>query len=195
MANKRVVAPTSIPLTVDQIKDHINEDATDRDEYIEGLIRAAAGLCESGTVRSLMLQTRAETLDAFPDGTSPYDGMIKLTFPPVVSIDSVVYLDPEGAPQTLAPSSYTLDNASDVAPGWLAIAPGYQWPQTYPRINAVTVRYVAGHALAADVPEELQQWMKLIIGHWYANREAVNVGNITGKYDYVESLLDGYRIY
>lgn len=38
--------------------------------------------------------------------------------------------------------------------------------------------------------------MCLLIGHWYENREAVNVGNITSTFDLaVESLLQPYRIY
>jgi len=38
--------------------------------------------------------------------------------------------------------------------------------------------------------------MLLLIGHWYANRETVNVGNITSEMPFAtEALLQPYRIY
>jgi len=36
----------------------------------------------------------------------------------------------------------------------------------------------------------------LLVGHWYSNREAVNIGNITSEVPLaVEALLQPYRIY
>ncbi|KKY78708.1 phage protein [Enterobacter cloacae] len=44
--------------------------------------------------------------------------------------------------------------------------------------------------------DDVKAAMLLLIGHWYANREAVNIGNITTAVPLaVESLLQPYRIY
>jgi len=44
--------------------------------------------------------------------------------------------------------------------------------------------------------EDIETAMLLLIAHWYENREAVNVGNITSTFDFaVEALLQPYRIY
>ncbi|MFZ1874881.1 MAG: head-tail connector protein [Chania sp.] len=44
--------------------------------------------------------------------------------------------------------------------------------------------------------EDVKAAMLLLVGHWYANREAVNIGNVTSSIPFaVESLLQPYRIY
>ncbi len=44
--------------------------------------------------------------------------------------------------------------------------------------------------------DDIRSAMLLLIGHWYANREAVNIGNITSSIPFaVESLLQPHRIY
>lgn len=44
--------------------------------------------------------------------------------------------------------------------------------------------------------DDVKAAMLLLIGHWYANREAVNIGNITSSVPFaVEALLQPYRIY
>ncbi|MBZ3803275.1 head-tail connector protein [Leclercia adecarboxylata] len=44
--------------------------------------------------------------------------------------------------------------------------------------------------------EDIEMAMLLLIGHWYANREAVNVGNVTSALAFsTEALLQPYRIY
>jgi uncharacterized phiE125 gp8 family phage protein len=55
------------------------------------------------------------------------------------------------------------------------------WPALGDVAHPVTVRFVAGYGdEATAVPEPLRQGARLLIGHMYANRESVNVGNITG---------------
>ena len=53
---------------------------------------------------------------------------------------------------------------------------------------------IAGYGAAAAVPAAIKQAMLLLIGHWFANREAVNVGNIvTAMPLAVEALIAPYR--
>jgi uncharacterized phiE125 gp8 family phage protein len=61
-------------------------------------------------------------------------------------------------------------------------------------VNAVKVRYVAGWANAAAVPQGIKQWMLLNIGHWYENREASTGGGLVAL-PFIASLLDRYRVW
>ncbi|HEJ8017757.1 TPA: phage gp6-like head-tail connector protein [Serratia marcescens] len=49
------------------------------------------------------------------------------------------------------------------------------------------------HLLLED---DVRTAMLLLIGHWYANRETVNIGNITSELPFAtQALLQPYRIY
>jgi uncharacterized phiE125 gp8 family phage protein len=186
MSTKLITAPTSEPVSLVEAKLHLRVTVTDDDALITALIIAAREMAEHETQRSLITQTWEKSLDMFPDA---------IELPPVASITSVKYLDLDGVEQTLSTVSYTLDNASDSASSWLTPAYGYSWPDTYLDVNAVKVRYIAGWANAAAVPQGIKQWMLLQVGNWYENRESVNIGNITSKLNYVNFLLDRYRIW
>lgn len=44
--------------------------------------------------------------------------------------------------------------------------------------------------------DDVKAAMLLLIGHWYANRESVNIGNITSEIPFAtEALLQPYKIY
>jgi uncharacterized phiE125 gp8 family phage protein len=188
MSVKLITAPATEPVSLAEAKAHLRVTSSDDDDLITALIVTARGAAEHELQRSLITQTWEKALDMFPEA-------IQLLCPPVQSVTSVKYLDVDGVEQTLSSASYTLDNASDSTPAWLTPAYGYTWPETYEEVNAVKVRYAAGWASASSVPQPIKQWMKLQIGHWYENRESVNVGNITSKLDYVSFLLDRYRIW
>lgn len=190
MANKRVVAPVGLPISLAEAKTHLNEFAVDQEENITALIMAAMEDCEGKTLRSIMRQTREETRDSFPD-----NGYIELEYPPIISIESVKYLDTNGVEQTLTAASYFLDNSSDVTNGWLTPARGYSWPTSYDQINSVRIRYVAGYATAADIPYAVRQWIKIRVGDLYANRESVIAGGAPGKLEYVDYMIKPHRVY
>lgn len=188
MGRALITAPTVEPITLAEAKAHLRVTDAGEDTLISALIAAARGYCQKETGRALLTQTWEITLDAFPSA-------IELPNPPVASITSVKYLDGNGIEQTLDSAAWKLDKSSDYGVGRLVPAYGYVWPATRADINAVRVRYVAGYADAASVPQEMKQWMLLQIGHWYEHRESINVGNITGKLDYVDGLLDAFRIF
>lgn len=190
MSNIVITAPTLLPVSVENMKKHLNEPSDTQDALIESYIASAAEEWESKTQHALMLQTREETLDEFPAS-----GWIRLDYPPIVSIESIKYFDADGIEQTLSSASYRLDRRAHNESGWVVLGANSAWPQTYDMINAISVRYVCGYPDAESVPHRARQWVRMVVGHWYANREAVNIGNISGKLDFVDSLLDGFRVY
>lgn len=187
MPEKLITSPASEPVTLSEAKAQLRVTSSAEDALINSLIVAARDLCESETGRALLPQTWELSLDCFEDE------MI-LRRVPVASITSIKYTDAYGVEQTLASTEYVLDTASN----WKArvvLAPGKSWPQVYTGINNVRIRYVAGYANAAAVPQALKQWMLLQISHWFRNRESVIVGVTANKMEFVDNLLNAYRVY
>lgn len=198
--------PAEEPVTTAEAKLHLRVDIPDDDALIGSLIVAARLVCETYTKRSLV----ATTWDLFLDGGFPWSGgyynrlirqqgpgpmwlpqqqgAIELLRPPVQSVQWVKYVDYGGVLQTIDPSLY------DVAPGTPAriqAAFGQVWPLARPQLGAVQVRYTSGYGAAAAVPEVFKAAMKLLIGNWYENREAVVTGTIAADLPMgVRALLD-----
>lgn len=188
MAYRLITAPASEPVTLTEAKTHLNVVGTDDDTYITALIVAAREGAETITERVLMTQTWELALDAFPDA-------LELIRVPVQSVTSITYDDADGVATVLGASAYALDTADDN--GFAYIVPAYntQWPVTQDSINAVRVRFVSGYASAALVPQQVKQWMLLRIGLLYKHREDVATGVSIAKVPYLDSLLDGCRIW
>jgi uncharacterized phiE125 gp8 family phage protein len=139
-----------------------NAPESSEDVYISSLIATAREHCEDIQERVYISQTRELTLDAFPPGD------IRVPLPPLQSIVSIKYRDQAGIIQILDPSKYVVDSDSD--PGRIALAYLQSWPLTYPEINAVQIRFVAGYGLAADVPRKIRQAILLKLTDLYEHR-------------------------
>lgn len=186
MSLKLITAPTAEPVTLAEAKAHLRVDGTDDDAYITALIGAARQGAEHITGRALMAQTWELALDAF-------EADISLPRPPLASIASVKYLNDAGVLTPLDASAYLLDDHSE--PARLLPAYGTTWPATRGQANAVLIRYVAGYASAATVPQEIKSWMLLHIGMLYENRESVVAGVSIAELPFVDRLLDAYRFW
>jgi uncharacterized phiE125 gp8 family phage protein len=164
---------------------------TTADPELTSWLTAARQYCETFTHRAFITQTWDWNLDAFPS-----DDCFRLPKAPLISVTSVTYVDSNGTTQTVSASDYTVVTPAgpECAPGFIVPAYSLYWPTARSVPNAVTVRFVAGYGAAAAVPAGIKAAMKLLIGHWYERREAVNVGNITSTLDYaVDALLWPYK--
>ena len=96
----------------------------------------------------------------------------------------MTYTDTAGASQTWASTNYTVDAPSGPWARMGRLFLNYQviYPQARLIDHAVNVRFVCGYGAASSVPMAIKAAMKLLIGHWYANRESVNVGNLVTAY-------------
>lgn len=187
----KTTEPEREPLDLEDARRHlrIDSDFEDDDGLISLLISMAREAAEKETQRTLITSGYRLTLDGFPRG------IIELDKGKVQSITSITYRDSAGAWQTLAAQYYASDLTG--CPARIMPAYGTVWPTTYPEIGSVRVNYVAGYGDApADVPAGIRQWMLLLIGTVYANRELVAMIR-TGKLEtlpYVDGLLDTYRV-
>lgn len=189
MALKLYTAPAAEPISTADARTHCRVDDTTDNTYLDALVAAAREHCEMFTGRAFITQTWELYLDEFPA-----DGVIRIPKPPTASITHVKYYNVDGTLTTIDAADYSLDTVNE--PARLTPAYGEVWPQTLCIPNAVVVRFVCGYGAAGSaVPASIIHAMKLLVGHWYENREQVLTGTIASNLPMaVESLLWGNRV-
>ena len=94
--------------------------------------------------------------------------------------------------------NYIVD--ADSMPARVTLAYGKYFPDFTPYpVSSVRIRYTAGYKTGGPdclkIPEEIKQALKLLIGHFYENRESVVVGTVANKVPFsVEALLYPFRV-
>lgn len=177
-----ITEPDAEPLTLEEAKTHLRFSSDHESDLIRSLIVAARKHAETYTGKSFITQELRLTRDSFPcDGDC-----IRLPRPPLASVTAdadwpdlgVFYTDTNGDEQEMDSSLYVVDTTSGI--GRIGLAYGETWPtDAIKQISAVRVQYLAGYGnLPSDVPDTIKSAMKLLIGHWFVNREAV--GNVGG---------------
>lgn len=181
-----VTPPVAEPISLAELKLAAHITHTDEDAFITRVIKAARIRYELDTGRQLMVATYDWFLPCFspreyvgviPDGRTISTRLMQRTFeiplPPLVSIDEVEYYDTAGVLTILPVSVYAAKTSSE--PGKIYNLPNQEWPDLEDdRIeDVVRIRFTAGSATAADVPEDDKQAIYLLAQHWVENREAV----------------------
>lgn len=164
--------PTTSPVSLAEAKLHCRIDHTDEDDLVQGLINTATEYCEGLQRRSYITQTWQLTMDDWPLGR-----VLELPRPPLQSVTSVQYLLEDGVTtETLDSDLYVVDTSTIL--GRLVLKPDAEWPDdALNAAGAITIEYIAGYGdTPADVPASVRQSIQLLVGHWYAHREAVVVG-------------------
>lgn len=165
-----ITEPSVEPVTLEEAKLHCRVDASEDDDLISGLITSARDWVESFDNRALITQTWELILDSFPGSD-----ILKLPLPPLQSVSSIKYINDAGIEATFATTDYTVDWRSE--PGRIRLMENESWPSVDLYIwNGVRIRFICGFGLAASVPERYKQAIKLLVGHWYENREQVMAG-------------------
>ncbi len=186
-----VTGPTVEPLTTAEAKSHLRVDVTDDDTLIDALVKAARQRLEEETSRAFITQTWRLNLSSWP-----CHGIIRLPRPPLATVVSVIYTDVDGVARTWAATNY--HTLLTMEPGAIVLPPLGGWPgeSLYTGLP-IAVQYTCGYgATAASVPEPLRVALRMLLGHWYENREAVAVAamQVLKLPMSVEWLLDPYRM-
>lgn len=187
MGDVLITAPATEPVSVAELRTYLREPS-DQDAALTRLIKAAREYVEETCGLALISQTRELTLDAWPgggDGLGWWDGVqdgaigsnapryVELPRGPLISITSVKTYDNTNAATTWSASSYFADTGN--RPGRLALLDGAVWPMPTRSASGIVIRYVAGYADAAAVPNALCLAVLQIAAHWYENRELVTL--------------------
>ena len=198
MALKRITAPSTQCVTVDEVKDFLRLQGTTSEDYLLlAFIKSAESYAENYMKRSINKQQFELRIDGF----NGHDGDIELPRPPLTTVSSevvVTYVKDTTAGDTtsISATALTIDYQSE--PGVLYPSYDNDWPEPRDERNAVRITYYSGYATPTLVPDAIKQWVKLRVGAMYENREALMVG--TGNFvselphSYVDGLLDEFVV-
>lgn len=189
----RLVDATVEPLTVAEAKQYLRLETDADDSLIQDLISAARMVCEGLCDRSFVTTTWRLTLDylplatiggtigpavfgfSWPTGSRAFDdGSIMLPMPPLISLQSILYLDQGGTTRSLDVSDGSPDViVSPGTPGRISAGYGRFFPFTRPGIAAVAITYTAGYGPTADdVPRNIKAAVRLLVNHYYEHRSS-----------------------
>jgi uncharacterized phiE125 gp8 family phage protein len=183
-----VTPPTAEPLSLAEARAHLRVDSFADDAMLAGYILAARQHIESICGLALCTTTYAMTLDDFP----VWADALRLPRGPVQSVSAVRYYDATGALVSWSSSDWETDLRSE--PARVRPRDGFTWPDPADKLGAVEIEFIAGYGGPELVPQPIMQAMRLLVGHFYENREAVNVGNMVTELPLaVDVLLGPYR--
>lgn len=163
-----VTAPTLDPplaLTETDLAAHSRAAGQPSDQLVPYLY-AAQEYIETVCNRKLLRQTWAAYLNAFPCKPE-----ICLPYPPLAEVDHIKYTDSAGTQTTLSTTVYGV--STNGTPGRVVLKYNQQWPTvTLGTIDPIEIQFSCGYETAEDVPHTIRQAIRLLAGHYFANREA-----------------------
>lgn len=183
MAIRLLTPATALAVSLDQAKKNLREDTTDQDDLITAWVKGITAHAEHYCGRSFINQTWRITLDSFPDA---------IQLPPPVQSVVIKFLDADGVQQTLDPQDYYVD--AEKEPGWAVPAPNKEWPETYDRINSVTVDVVSGYGDSdTSVPNGIKLYLCAKLVEQFD--PSIRLEKDTVQASYIDRLLDPFKVY
>lgn len=174
------------PVDLALLKQHARVEHDDEDELLQLYLDSAAEWAEEYCRRSFVRRQHVYQLDGFPEG----DSVIELPRSPLVSVESIRYMDAQGEEQTLDPALYRVDTGGMV--GRVVLRSGECWPRTIEEPATVTVRFTAGYE---DAPSKVKRAVLIMAAHAFEYREPIVVGTIVSDVPYsAVSLLGSERV-
>lgn len=191
-----VTAAAAYPVSTEEAVAHLNAQGVGDDTMIDALIAAATEWAEEFTNRAFITRTYKAFLDAWPVDPRGYEKTY-LTLPrsPLQSVTHVkTYTDADAA-TTFSSANYFTDTNS--LGGRIVLRSTASWTEPTRVANGIEVQWVAGYgATSASVPAPVRQAILLLIGHWYASREAVVIGQTVEDTPMgVDALLGAYKVW
>ena len=174
MLIKLITPPTTLPVDLEKVKQFIRVVGDDDNAQIELMIKTALSRAEDITNLALQGVSRYELeLESFENISFPKS--------PLVEVEKIEYLK-DGVLVELESSKYVAENR--VTPGTL------EFLQT-PPTTKVIVTFTAGYE---QLPSAIESWLNVEVSTLYEHREQVVVGASVEKNNYVDRLLDSFRI-
>jgi uncharacterized phiE125 gp8 family phage protein len=173
-------------------------DDTTQDAMLLAFLLAARIAVESATRRTLITteyQMFYEQFRAYWDGIdllSYYLPFMELRKPPIQRVESITYVDIDGATQTLDSSLYQVDTSYIM--GRIVPASGAVWPAVTVQPQCVTITYLAGYGnTAASVPQPLVEAIYSLACDIYEHPE-FNVESRLEESRAAKWLLNSYKL-
>lgn len=202
-----VTAPTSEPVTVADMREHLRVGEEVTTGYLQDLIAEARQHIEDMTNLAMITQSWKVVLDRWPSSSeSWWDGVrdgaisslqgtmdtIELPRYPLSSITSVTVYDEDGnSTAVTVASTFDVDTVSKK--GRMTLQRGASWPVALRANNAIEIEFVAGYGAATAVPAPLKRAIKQMAAYLYRNRGDCDPGDAY-KDSGAKSAVDAYRV-
>ena len=192
IVNARPISEVTEPISLAECYQHLRlaefeGGGRPDDELVMAYLAAARMHCEARTGIALGMQDFEVVLSSFPE-------TIELPYPPFIALLNGIEFTDGVTDTEIDAELYTVDTWSgDTA----VISPVSSWP-TQPEGHTIRLRYSAGYGAepeaAAPLPAPVRAAILLMLGHLYANREAVDVNSMMALPLGVDSLLRPYSV-
>lgn len=184
-------AESTYPITLAEAKADLNILHTDDDTYITSLIIQVSESFERHTWTSLISRTYTAKFKRFPYWQGE---VMKLRFPPLISVQSITYLETDGTPIVWNASNYEVVIDRDV--GYIRLAFEKDYPvDVRDHQDSITVEFTAGYADADAVPNAIKKTLLMWVTHWYTLREPIIAGTTVAEVPKtLEWLIDRYAV-
>lgn len=179
----RIAAPATTAVALADAQRQVRSSSNEDNAVLEDAIAAATEHVEADTWRRFITQGWRQTFDAWPADA------LRLRFPPLISVESVKYIDPDGALQTLDPSVYVVRTME--TPGEIRLKRGKSWPSIADEPDAVRVEFTCGYGDVTAVPPAARRAILMLVGTMFAHRESVISGTIVAELPHGYELLVG----
>lgn len=192
-------------VTSDEVKAQARVLTSDEDTYIQSLISVAISHVEKATGQSFRQNRFIYSLDQFPKRHKAGADEIILPYGPTLAVESITYIDANGAQQTLAVDQYRAE--LNVTAGRLS--PADRWPAVSRRPGCVQITYKAGGAAnetapgeepnianGNSIPKPVKQAVIMLASQWHRHRLPIVTGTIVSDMPYaIEALLSPYKVW
>jgi uncharacterized phiE125 gp8 family phage protein len=191
--------PTDRIVSLAEMKAHLRVDHTDDDSLIDVYTIAA----EQRVDGPFGITGRAFRPQRLRASFGSFGAKICLPFPPLISVDSIAYLDTNGVEQTFAETgNWRVIGAGTERGAEIVPLYGVVWPSLLSTSDAdlVRVAFTAGYYSAASpendrVPEIVKACVKLIVGDWYEHRPSSVIGATAAPTPFgAENLIAPFRV-
>jgi uncharacterized phiE125 gp8 family phage protein len=171
--NYQIDMPTvsGMVVSLSEIKKHVAIDVSETyyDTMLTSMEAAAVGYIESKSRLTLLRRSGVIVyVNELPTDTDP----LYIPIWPVNSLTSLSYVDTNGTSQSLTVQAELLSPPAALYPEVDEVWPDVQEDNR----RAVTITINAGFV---TVPEMVIHAIKMLVGHWFRNRETVLVGSIS----------------
>ena len=169
-------------ISVADLKTFCRVDGTAEDTLISNFRDAAIGYIESACNIRIGDVTAEGYLDKFQPTRFPVG--------PVSAITSIEYLNQSNVLTTLPTSNYYFE--IDSSAGRINFM-NFPTLESY-ALNRVKINFTVGYAEAA-VPQGILHAIRILVAHYYENRQAAVVGKTVNAVPFsVDALLNNYRV-
>ena len=210
MPLKLLTPPTTQPLHVADVRQHLKQDITDDDNLILVYLGAAVEFAQMQTQRQLIAARYQYILDGFPGpslmGVPIGEAFgipvhaVQLPRTPLIQVVSIQYTAMDGSMQTMPTTDYIVDQSCD--PPRITPVFGKIWPIPLPQIGSVRITFDAGYMapIVANTTGNViavQGWKTFAIGDnvRFSNSGGILPAPLLPKTDYFIQSVVGAGVY